>query len=154
MLDRFLKFSGISEREGAEIIMRGKALPNAEKGHYVTPSIARFNQITVDQLRKSVSLQTEILSPHVSIIGFETEDELQALSLVMTHGRLASVWTEDLEKAQRFAIQFPAGEVVINGSVCHHPGWLTTQARKRSGNQALLGHGLINQLVLQKLIHT
>ena len=154
MLDRYLKFIGISEREGAKIVMRGKPFINAaEKGHYVTPSIALFETLTPDQLRKSVSLQTEILSPHVSIIGFENEAELISLLAEMTHGKLASVWSEDFERAKRIAKQISAGEVILNQSVYGEDPYLTLQSRKRSGNHAVLGHGLFSQLVFKKEIH-
>jgi succinylglutamic semialdehyde dehydrogenase len=136
MLDRYLKFIGISEREGAKVEMRGKPLQKTEKGHFITPTIALFENVTVDQLRKSVSLQTEILSPHVSIIGFQDEESLMGLLDAMTHGKLASIWTRDLEKANRLAKRIAAGEIAINNS----------------GNHARLGQGLLSQLVFSKQI--
>jgi succinylglutamic semialdehyde dehydrogenase len=153
MLDRYLKFIGISEREGAEIIMRGKPFSTANpKGHFVTPSIALFENLTPDQLKKSVSLQTEILSPHVSIVGFADESELLALLSVITHGKLASIWTKDKARAERIAKQIAAGEVLINRSVYGEDPYQTVQSRKRSGNHALLGRGLLHQLVFQKTV--
>jgi succinylglutamic semialdehyde dehydrogenase len=151
--DRYLKFIGISEREGAELLMRGKLLPQAGRGYFVTPTLAVFKEITSDKFRKSVSLQTEVLSPHVSIIGFETEDALLALVDQMTYGRLATIWTEDSERSKRIAARLSVGEIAINqGALQMHP-WDTTQARKRSGNHAYLGRGLLSQLVYQKQVY-
>ena len=150
LLDRYHKFVGISEREGAEIIMRGKPFAAAEKGHFVTPTIAVFESVTPDQLRKSISLQTEILAPHVSVIGFDTEEELLVLLNGLNHGRIASLWTEDTTRAVRIGKTLAVGEVIVNQSVFQSNPYLTTQARKRSGNHALLGQGLVSQLVFLK----
>ena len=134
--------------------MRGKALVQNPKGHFVTPSIALFESLTPDQMRKSVSLQTEILSPHVSIIGFETEEELKSITSAMTHGKLATLWTKDLARAERVAQTLVVGEVILNESAFKQNPWSTHQSRKRSGNHAYQGKGLISQLVFPKNIHS
>lgn len=154
VVDRFLKFVGISEREGAAVLMRGKSFVTSEKGHFVTPSIALFETLTPDRLRKSVSLQTEILSPHVSIIGFDHEADLTELLAQMNHGRLASIWTENVSRALRIARSLIVGEVLINQSVFEFDPWSTSQARKRSGNHARFGQGLLSQLTCEKVIRT
>lgn len=154
MLDRYYKFIGISEREGAEILMRGKPLLAAGKGHYITPTLALFETLSPEQMRKSVSLQTETLSPHLSMVGFEDEAHLLLLLEQMNHGRTASVWTADRNRARRLADSIEYGAVVINGSTLDANPKECFQARKRSGNHALYGMGLLSQLVHQKTVRT
>ena len=89
--DRYLKFIGISEREGANILMRGKPLPLNPPGCFVTPTLALFEKRTPEEIRKSVSLQTEILAPHLSVIGFQDEEELLSLLQPLTYGRSISL---------------------------------------------------------------
>lgn len=148
MLDRYLKFTGISEREGASILMRGKPLELKHKGNYVTPTLAVFEQLTADQLRKSVSLQTEILSPHVSLIRFRKLDEVREWSREMTHGLVASVWTGSPERARELRPDLSFGKVAINQSTLSWDPAESFQAEKRSGNHAYQGPKLIEQLTL------
>lgn len=152
MLDRYLKFIGISEREGAEIIMRGKPLPGAGKGHFVTPTLVRFSSLSPEQMKKSVTLQTEILSPHLSIVGFDRREDLLLVLRQMNHGRNAAIWTEQIAQAKQLASLLEYGSVSINQSMLELDLSQTFQSRKRSGNHALLGQGLSNQLVFGKLI--
>lgn len=152
MLDRYLKFIGISEREGGSILMRGKPLPAAGQGHYVTPTLAVFETLSPEQLRKSVSLQTETLSPHLSIVAFENESHLIALLQQMNHGRNASIWTADSVRAKHWVKLLDYGSIVVNGSTLDSNPKLSFQARRRSGNHAMHGIGLLSQLVFQKQI--
>ncbi|MBC7397202.1 MAG: aldehyde dehydrogenase family protein [Bdellovibrionales bacterium] len=154
MLDRYLKFVGISEREGARIVMRGKPLPAAGKGHYVTPTLALFERLTPEQMRKSVSLQTEILAPHLSIVGFDGEDSLGPVLHQIIHGRNVSIWTGDGERSRRLAQTLDFGSIAINQSLLKFNSWQTFQARKRSGNHAYLGRGLLSQLSHPKVIQS
>ncbi len=152
IMDRYFKFIGISEREGAQILMRGKPLKRPEGGHFVTPTLALFTEITPDQLRKSVSLQTEILSPHVSLIGFKNQEELLSLLAVLNHGRVASIWSSDEKKANELARGLDYGHIQINQSM-RLRGLKSFQARRRSGNHAISGPGLIEQLRVKKQIN-
>ncbi|NDG85172.1 MAG: aldehyde dehydrogenase, partial [Proteobacteria bacterium] len=51
--DRYFKFIGISEREGARIVMRGKNHATRTGGYFVTPTLAVFDSISEDQMRRS-----------------------------------------------------------------------------------------------------
>ncbi len=151
MMDRYFKFIGISEREGAEVLMRGKILERKEKGNFVTPSIVVFPKLLPDHVRKSVSLQTEILSPHVSIIGFESEAELLDLLSKLNHGRCLSLWTGSIDRAEKIASQLDYGSVLINAST-RLRGAISFQSKKRSGNHAISGVGLLTQLTTIKSV--
>lgn len=148
MLDRYLKFTGISEREGASILMRGKPLELRHKGNYVTPTLAAFEQLTPEQLRKSVSLQTEILSPHVSLIRFRHEDEIRAWGREFTHGLTASIWTAAAGRARALRQDLHFGRVALNGSTLDPSPEESYQAERRSGNHACHGPRMMEQLTL------
>ena len=59
-VDRYMKFLGIAQREGCEIVMRGKALEVEVQGNYVTPSVCWVKNATLESTRKSVYQQTEL----------------------------------------------------------------------------------------------
>jgi len=152
MVDRYLKFSGISEREGAQLLMRGKPLSLSEKGYYVTPTLAAFDAITPDQVKKSISLQTEILSPHLSLIRYSSYDELIELIRPLQHGLAASIWGENADRTQAIAKELAFGQVSVNRSLLEWNPCESFQARKRSGNHAYFGLKLIEQLVSLKSV--
>ena len=71
-VDRYMKFLGIATREGGELVMRGKVLETGTPGNYVTPTIYRVKDCSVEAARKSVFQQTEFFSPGVALL--ETRD--------------------------------------------------------------------------------
>ncbi len=152
MVDRYLKFCGISEREGGTVVMRGKLLSQGKKSNTVTPTLVAFESVSEMQLLKSISLQTEILSPHVSLIGYQDEQELIALANQSHYGHCASVWSTDGAEAQRVAKALEVGEVRINNSTLKLEPNAAFQAKKKSGNHAVHGFAVYHQLGLKKRI--
>lgn len=152
LVDRYLKFIAVSEREGAEVLERGRPLSTEKKSRFVSPTVVLFNKLTEDQVRKSVSLQTEIFAPHVSVIGFESEAEVLQLANALSYGRSASLWTESEARFNRLAPELQFGQVVWNQSLLTTDPWQSFQAKKRSGNHACLGKGLFSALLDQKVI--
>ena len=150
--DRYLKFIGISEREGANILMRGKPLPLNPPGCFVTPTLALFEKRTPEEIRKSVSLQTEILAPHLSVIGFQDEEELLSLLQPLTYGRSISLWSANPKRLSRLAMKLPFGQVLWNRSLLGSDPKETFQFRKRSGNNAVLGESLLFKFLHQRTI--
>jgi succinylglutamic semialdehyde dehydrogenase len=145
VMDRYFKFIGISEREGAEIVMRGKAYSTPGKGHFVTPTLALFDSLSPDQMRKSVSLQTEILAPHLSLVAFQDEEELEATLSKSGYGHSAVIYGEE-RQARALATRLTFGRIGISRGFYDFPPLIRSQAFKRSGNHALSGLGLIGQL--------
>ncbi len=152
MADRYLKFVGISEREGAEIQMRGKSLSLSEKGFFVTPTLLTFESLTPTQMKKSVSLQTEILSPHISIVRYSNYDELLSITAEMQNGLCASIWGENSERNLKIANDLNFGQVSINQSLLEWDPTAGFQARKKSGNHAYHGPELFRQVTTLKSI--
>lgn len=133
-VDRFLKFHAIVSREGGEFLMRGKTLELENPGYYVTPSICRFSNPTVEALRKSVFHQTELFAPMVSIIPVMDLDQAVHFANANQYGLVASVLTGRREEFERACDLLEFGMVYWNkptvGSSVELPygGW------KKSGN--------------------
>lgn len=152
LLDRYQKFIAVSERDGAQVLLRGKPMTGSMSAHSATPTLVSFRTLTPDQLKKCVSVQTEILSPHVILIGFESETKLTELVNSMSHGRSASVWTKSNERARRVAESLNIGQVVINSSLLKTDPWTGLQARRKSGNEDSSGIALFNKFTRKKSI--
>ena len=145
VMDRYFKFIGISEREGAKIAMRGKAFQAKNRGYFVTPTLAVYEEMNPDHLRKSVSLQTEILAPHLSVIAYETEEQALETLGRLSYGHTASVYGPE-GRARQVASQLSFGRIALNRGLYDFEPAITAQVFKRSGNHARLGLGLLEQL--------
>ncbi len=58
--------------------------------------------------------QEEIFGPVVTVMPFETEDEVVALANGTAYGLSASLWTRDLNRAHRLADRIDSGTVWVN----------------------------------------
>jgi acyl-CoA reductase-like NAD-dependent aldehyde dehydrogenase len=148
--DRYLKFSAVSEREGASLAMRGKPLSTSANRNSATPTIALFSEMTAERMKKSVSLQTEISSPHVSVIQYLSDDELIEIVQQMQHGLGITLWGSDLNKLKQLASQFQVGQIQFNQSMLEWDPCVSFQAQKKSGNHAYHGLKLIEQVTTLK----
>ncbi len=134
-LDRYLKFIGISEREGASVIMRGKPLPGAGKSWCAAPTLALYGGVTPEDLKRSVALQTEILSPLLSLIPYRDSAHLVALLGVLNHAHTCNLRGEGLPDPGRV----PFSRVLKNQSILGADSAVSVHYRKRNGNHALMG---------------
>lgn len=96
-VDRYMKFLGIANREGCEIVMRGKLLEIQKRGNYVTPSICLVKDATLEGTRKSIYQQTELFAPNVAILGVKSIEEAIAQANATQYGLVASVFTQSRE---------------------------------------------------------
>lgn len=100
-------------QEKAQLIQGGGRLTGDEydKGYYYEPTI--FDQ--VDNRMKIA--QEEIFGPVLTIIPFKDEKEALQIANETMYGLAAAVWTNDINKAFKFAKGIKAGSVWIN---CYH----------------------------------
>lgn len=91
--------------KGAKIIAGGKRIGNS---HVLPPTIV------VDADHSMAVAKDETFGPVVVVAKFKTEDEAVALANDSPYGLSASVWSTDLERAERIARRIVTGNVSIN----------------------------------------
>lgn len=94
--DTYIRFQDIAVREGAEKIMRGKALETEYKGYYVTPSI--YSVKTHDP--KSTYQNTEIFGPNAALYSTKDIDEAIQVSNESGYGLAMAIFTKDRANLQ------------------------------------------------------
>ncbi len=107
--DQFNKIMGFIERGksgGAECLTGGKRF--GDKGFFVEPTV--FDNVTDDM----EIAQHEIFGPVMSILPFESAEEIVDRANNTYFGLAAAVWTRDVGKAHRIANSVRAGTVWVN----------------------------------------
>lgn len=133
-VDRYMKFLGISSREGYETVMRGKFLELSSKGNYVTPSICWAKQVSVEQTRKSIYQQTELFAPNVVLLGVDEIEEAIDLANATQYGLIASVFTQDRATYEKCWDGLEMGLINWNKSTVAASLKLPFGGLKKSGN--------------------
>lgn len=133
-MDRYMKFLGIAQREGAEVIMRGKALELSHQGNYVTPSICWVKDSSIAHTRKSVYQQTELFAPNVAILGVDTLEQAIEQANETQYGLAATVFTADRVNYEKAVEDLEMGLVNWNKSTVGASSRLPFGGFKKSGN--------------------
>lgn len=90
-VEKYVRFQEIASREGAERLMRGKALDLDKKGYYVTPSICLVDKFRED----SVYQKSEIFGPNVAIYRTKDLDEALKINASTGFGLVTSIFTKN-----------------------------------------------------------
>lgn len=105
---KVLRYLDIAKEEGATFLAGGTASEGFEKGFFVDPTI-------ITGLGKdSRCVREEIFGPVVTVIPFDTEEEVLEQVNGTHYGLSASLWTSDIKRAHRVGGQIEAGMVWIN----------------------------------------
>lgn len=109
-LDKTLSYVEIGRSEGAQLLAGGRRVsaPELEGGYYVAPTVFAG----VDNRMRIA--REEIFGPVVSLMPFDTEDEVIAIANDTEYGLTAGLWSNDLGRAHRVSSQIQAGTVWIN----------------------------------------
>ncbi len=108
-----------SQKEGAQLLTGGNRMDikinNSDKGYFYSPTI--FKDVTEDM----ELAQEETFGPVAPILT--VEDEKQAIEVANNtkFGLGASIWTQDLDKAERYSRAVQAGIVTVNNVVVSDP---------------------------------
>lgn len=97
--------------EGGKILCGGKAVKlkgRCENGYFIEPTIIEG----LDQNCRTN--QEEIFGPVITIQPFDTVEEAIQLANNSTYGLAASVWTQDISKANHVASKLETGIVWVN----------------------------------------
>jgi aldehyde dehydrogenase (NAD+) len=105
-LDRIMSYIETGRTEGANLVCGGERLGG--QGYFIKPTI--FSNVR-DEMKIA---KEEIFGPVMSIIPFETIDEVIKRANGTSYGLVAAVWTRDIRKAHRVANSVQAGTVWQN----------------------------------------
>lgn len=111
-------------KDGAEILIGGKRVD--KKGFYYEPTLLKLKHNDV------YSVKNEIFGPVASLLVVDSEEQAIEFSNATEFGLGTSIWTQNLEKANKIANQCETGMIWINDSniplVCgeYFQGWKST----------------------------
>ncbi|MEL7461852.1 MAG: betaine-aldehyde dehydrogenase [Pseudomonadota bacterium] len=94
------------QAEGARLVTGGRRLDR--DGFFIAPTV--FADVTDDM----TIAREEIFGPVLSVLDFDTEDEVMARANATRFGLAAGVFTSDLTRAHRVVAGFEAGTCYIN----------------------------------------
>jgi aminomuconate-semialdehyde/2-hydroxymuconate-6-semialdehyde dehydrogenase len=125
--DKIMSYIELAKIEGGTILTGGHSIDLSEitrvselanpqsairspqlKGWYIEPTV-------IEGLPHNCRTnQEEIFGPVVTIMPFDTEDEVLGYANSVRYGLSATLWTENLSRAHRFAAKLESGIVWIN----------------------------------------
>ena len=129
--EKILNCIAIAKEEGGTILCGGNAVKltgRCANGFFIEPTI--IEGLTQD----SKTNKEEIFGPVVTIQPFDTEEEAVAMANNSTYGLAATIWTQDISKANRVAAKVEAGIIWVN---C----WLVRDLRTPFGGMKNSGVG-------------
>lgn len=109
-LEKVLSYVEIAKEEGGNVLFGGKqiTIEGYDNGYYMEPTII---EVTTDECRVN---QEEIFGPVVTIMPFETEEEVLEMANKVKYGLSATLWTNNLKRTMRMTKQLEAGIVWVN----------------------------------------
>jgi succinate-semialdehyde dehydrogenase/glutarate-semialdehyde dehydrogenase/succinyl-CoA reductase len=102
-----------SVSQGAEIVVGGEPLKS--KGFFYKPTIIR--KVSPDMK----IAKEEVFGPIAPVIVVEDEEQAMKIANDSKYGLGASIWTQDLEKAEKLAMLVESGIVTVNNVVISDP---------------------------------
>ena len=106
--DRVLSYIELAKEEGGEIVCGGARPEGLEKGYYLQPTIITGLD------RNCRVVKEEIFGPVVTVIPFDTEEEVLDQVNDTDYGLSASIWTNDIRRGHRMAKEVEAGIIWVN----------------------------------------
>ena len=109
--EKIIGYIKLAKEEGGEILCGGNEINvpgRCDKGWFIEPTVITG----LDHLCRTN--QEEIFGPVVTIMPFETEDEVLEYANSTKYGLASVIWTENLNRAHRVASKLDTGIVWIN----------------------------------------
>lgn len=130
-MEKILSYIELAQHEGGKVLCGGKRAVldgDLKDGWFIEPTI-------IEGLEYNCRTNMEeIFGPVVTIMPFDTEEEVLTMANSTMYGLAASVWTENLTRAHRIAGKLQSGIVWIN---C----WLLRDLRTPFGGMKSSGVG-------------
>ena len=130
-MNKVMSYIELAKEEGGRILTGGKQIKvngRCEKGYFIEPTVV------VDLDSKCRTNQEEIFGPVVTIMPFDTEEEVIQYANSTAYGLSATLWTENLKRAHRVSAQVKSGIIWVN---C----WLFRDLRTPFGGMKQSGVG-------------
>lgn len=130
-MEKVLSYVELAKQEGGTVLCGGQQLKmegELKDGYYLAPTI--IEGLTYN-CRTNLE---EIFGPVVTIMPFDTEEEVLKYANCTQYGLASTVWTQDVSKAHRVASKLESGIVWIN---C----WLVRDLRTPFGGVKSSGVG-------------
>jgi aminomuconate-semialdehyde/2-hydroxymuconate-6-semialdehyde dehydrogenase len=109
--EKIMSYIDLAQNEGGTVLTGGKQRSvdgRCADGWFIEPTVIEG---LAHQCRTN---QEEIFGPVVTIMPFDTEDEVLGYANDVRYGLSATVWTENLSRAHRVASKLEAGIVWVN----------------------------------------
>lgn len=110
-MEKILSYIELAKQEGGKVLCGGNQVTVSgefENGYYIAPTI--IEGLSYDCRTN----QEEIFGPVVTIMPFEKEEEVLMYANSTQYGLASVVWTQDITKANRLAINLHTGIVWVN----------------------------------------
>ncbi len=109
--DKVMSCIELAKQEGGKILLGGNAIKGTgrcENGYFIEPTI-------IEGLGPNCRTNMEeIFGPVVTIQSFKTEDEAMELANCSEYGLAATIWTQDVSRANRVAAKVHSGIIWVN----------------------------------------
>lgn len=110
-MEKVLGYIELAKKEGGTVLVGGhqvKLEGEFANGYYLAPTI-------IEGLSYNCRTnQEEIFGPVVTIMPFDTEEEVLMMANATIYGLAATIWTQDITRAHNMAAQIHAGIVWVN----------------------------------------
>jgi acyl-CoA reductase-like NAD-dependent aldehyde dehydrogenase len=124
-----------SIKEGAEVLTGGEQI--GKKGYFFKPTV-------LNNVHPKMSIaQEEVFGPVAPIIVANDEAEAIELANDSEYGLGASIWTQDLDKAERFSSSVESGIVSVNNVVASDPRVPFGGVKKSGFGRELSRYGML-----------
>ena len=109
-LEKVISYIDLAKEEGGKILTGGNkvAVNGSENGYYLEPTVI---EIQNQQCRIN---QEEIFGPVVTIMPFETEEEVLVMANNVKYGLSATLWTSNIDRTMRVSKKIEVGIVWVN----------------------------------------
>ncbi|WP_282043670.1 aldehyde dehydrogenase [Winogradskyella flava] len=109
-LEKVKDYINIAKEENGIVLCGGNEVKvnGYENGYYLEPTVI---EVPNDECRVN---QEEIFGPVVTIMPFNTEDEVLKMANKVDYGLSATLWTNDLKRTMRMSNQLQVGIVWVN----------------------------------------
>ncbi|MDQ4067223.1 MAG: NAD-dependent succinate-semialdehyde dehydrogenase, partial [Thermoproteota archaeon] len=124
-----------SVKEGAEVLTGGEQI--GKKGYFYRPTVLKSVNPKMQIARE------EVFGPVAPIIVAEDEAEAIELANDSEYGLGASIWTQDLDKAERLSSSVESGIVSVNNVVASDPRVPFGGVKKSGFGRELSRYGML-----------